>query len=154
MAESGSGKSPAQKVLLRPLFRLQAEAEQDYQRALAVWQQRCQAAKDNGEAPPPQPTPREYFVTDATREAIIQIQANQPERGFLGWYDELSDIYRKLIALSQRSGWLKAKTVRNSLWALRDCSMDEIRQHFRELVALGQGCTRGNGNKLEWNCRE
>jgi len=64
---------------------------------------------------------------------------------------EISDIYSKLINLSQRSGWLKAKTVRNSVWALRSCSMNEIRQHFRELVALGQGCTRGKGNRLEWN---
>lgn len=358
VAESGSVKSPAQKIPLLPLFRLQEEAEQDYQDALAGWEERCKAAKDNGEALPPQPTPREYFVTDATREAIILIQANQPERGFLGWFDELSglirgqnqyrngrgtdkeallsgrdgtaqkvnrasgkrlfvkqsaysltgsiqpdtlrslmgdfsdpsgqwarflwcvlpvqsspfpdnavrtdlsellygtyqrlqafppktyrlskeaqylyrdwfnwlnnqrlaepkqalravyqkikgdvgvlalllhcvkpatqgkqpedfvsaetmdaaiklsqfylgqvrlvhsegyaaagelpDVYSKIIALSQRSGWLKAKTVRNAVWAFRQTSMDEIRQHFRELVALGKGRTRGSGNK-------
>ncbi len=362
VAESGSGKSPGQKTILKPLFRLQSEAEQDYQDALEEWEAKCKAAKESGVIPPPKPTPREYFTTDATREAVVQIQASQPNYGFLGWFDELSglihgqnqyrngrgtdkeallsgrdgsaqkvnrsggkrlfveqsaysitgstqpdtlrslmgdfsdpsgqwarflwcvmptrsspfpndaisydvsemlygiykqlqafipktyrlsedalylykdwynqldhlrlveprqgiravyqkmkgdvgvltlllhcinaaaqgqhpadlvsagtikaaiqlskfylgqvkliysegdaangelsDIHTKLIALSQRVGWLSAKTAKNYIWAFRKCSMDEIRSHFRELTAMGKGNTRGDGNKLEWS---
>ncbi|MEM1369723.1 MAG: DUF3987 domain-containing protein, partial [Cyanobacteria bacterium P01_H01_bin.15] len=38
--------------------------------------------------------PRDYFTTDATREALVQIQANQPHQGFLGWFDELSGLIK------------------------------------------------------------
>ena len=92
VAESGSGKSPAQKAILKPLFRLQAEAEEEFQHAIANWEIDCKEAKQNDEPTPPRPTPREYFTTDATREAVVQIQANQPNRGFLGWFDELSGL--------------------------------------------------------------
>jgi hypothetical protein len=94
VAESGSGKSPAQKTILKPLFRLQAEAEDLYQQALDTWEQQIQQARETGEALPPKPKPRDYFTTDATREAIVQIQANQPNSGFLGWFDELSALIR------------------------------------------------------------
>ncbi|MEO0947801.1 MAG: DUF3987 domain-containing protein [Cyanobacteria bacterium J06641_5] len=92
VAESGSGKSPAQKTILKPLFRLQAEAEEEYQQAIADWEVGFKAAKQADEPTPPKPKPREFFTTDATREAVVQIQANQPNRGFLGWFDELSGL--------------------------------------------------------------
>jgi hypothetical protein len=94
VAESGSGKSPAQKTILKPLFRLQAEAEEVYQAALSAWEQEHRRAKDVGEPPPPKPKPKDYLTTDATREAVVQIQANQPNCGFLGWFDELSALIR------------------------------------------------------------
>jgi hypothetical protein len=94
VAESGSGKSPAQKTILKPLFRLQAEAEVCYQAALEDWEQECRQAKESGQPIPSRPKPRDYFTTDATREAVVQIQANQPNHGFLGWFDELSGLIR------------------------------------------------------------
>lgn len=94
VAESGSGKSPAQKTILKPLFRLQAEVEDLYQQALDTWEQQIQQARETGAALPPKPKPRDYFTTDATREAVVQIQANQPNSGFLGWFDELSALIR------------------------------------------------------------
>jgi Bifunctional DNA primase/polymerase, N-terminal/Protein of unknown function (DUF3987) len=50
VAESGSGKSPAQKIILKPLFRLQAEAEKVYQAALEAWEDECQQFKEAGHA--------------------------------------------------------------------------------------------------------
>jgi Protein of unknown function (DUF3987) len=76
VAESGSGKSPAQKIILKPLFRLQAEAEEVYQTALDAWEDECQQFKEAGHATSKKPRPRDYFTTDATREAVVQIQAN------------------------------------------------------------------------------
>jgi Protein of unknown function (DUF3987) len=94
VAESGSGKSPSQKIILKPLFRLQAEAEATYQAALETWEDECRQSKETGHTTPPKPKPRDYFTTDATREAVVQIQANQPNFGFLGWFDELSALIR------------------------------------------------------------
>jgi CRISPR-associated protein Cmr3 len=94
VAESGSGKSPAQKTILKPLFRLQAEAEEVYRVALEIWEDECQRFKEAGHGTSKKPKPRDYFTTDATREAVVQIQANQPNCGFLGWFDELSALIR------------------------------------------------------------
>jgi hypothetical protein len=94
VAESGSGKSPAQKTILKPLFRLQAEAEAVYQETLSAWEQENRRAKEQGEPTPSKPKPKDYFTTDATREAVVQMQANQPNCGFLGWFDELSALIR------------------------------------------------------------
>lgn len=93
VAESGTGKSPVQKTILDPLFSLQAEADErcgqaeaDYDREIAEWSNNKEGEK------PKKPIPREYYTIDITREAIATIQSQQPERGFLGWVDELSAI--------------------------------------------------------------
>jgi Protein of unknown function (DUF3987) len=86
VCESGGAKSPTQKTILRPLLELQAEADRDHHHQLQDW-----------EALPPEaskkpPLPREYVTQDVTREAIALIQSQQPDRGFIGWLDELSAI--------------------------------------------------------------
>jgi hypothetical protein len=93
--ESGTAKSPTGKTILQPLFKLQADAEQAYQERVEEWKEEWKEAKANpepGELPPPTPVPREYYVTDVTREAIALVQSQQPERGFLGYMDELSAV--------------------------------------------------------------
>jgi len=89
VCESGGGKSPAQKTVLKPLFALQAEAEIEYKERLLEYQQALSEwkkikDKDNEEPAPEQPVPREYYTTDATSEAIALIQSQQPDKGFLG----------------------------------------------------------------------
>jgi CRISPR-associated protein Cmr3 len=90
VAESGSAKSPTQKTILKPLFKLQALAEEDHQFAIEGWEQEVRDKRNTDEKPPEKPPVREYYTTDATREAVIMIQAQQPDLGFLGWFDELS----------------------------------------------------------------
>ncbi|MCA1993590.1 MAG: DUF3987 domain-containing protein, partial [Coleofasciculus sp. S288] len=97
VCESGGGKSPAQKTIINPLFALQDEAEFEYkqrllnyQAALAEWKK----IKDNEEPAPELPTPHEYYTTDATSEAIALIQSQQPNHGFLGWFDELPALFK------------------------------------------------------------
>jgi CRISPR-associated protein Cmr3 len=57
VAESGSGKSPAQKAILKPLFALQAEADEQYKQKLAdyeaEWQQ-WKKSKDENKGPAPE----------------------------------------------------------------------------------------------------
>ncbi len=96
-APSGSAKSPAQKAILKPLFELQEEEDRRYNLEFEDYKQQLQEYKrhkknpevEEPELPPP---PREYFVTDATSEAIANIQNNQPNNGFLGYFDELKQL--------------------------------------------------------------
>jgi len=97
VCESGAGKTPAQKTLLKPLFALQTEAEVEYKERLNEYQQELaewKKKKDNDEPAPEQPVPREYYTTDATSEAIALIQSQQPGFGFLGWFDELPSLFK------------------------------------------------------------
>jgi hypothetical protein len=97
VCESGAGKTPAQKTILKPLFALQAEAEIEYKERLNEYQQELaerKKKKDNDEPAPEQPVPREYYTTDATSEAIALIQSQQPGFGFLGWFDELPALFK------------------------------------------------------------
>ncbi|HEY9638666.1 MAG TPA: DUF3987 domain-containing protein [Coleofasciculaceae cyanobacterium] len=101
VCESGAGKTPAQKTILKPLFALQDEAEVeykerllDYQQELSEWKKNKDKNKDSDEPAPEQPVPREYYTTDATSEAIALIQNQQPNEGFLGWFDELPALFK------------------------------------------------------------
>jgi CRISPR-associated protein Cmr3 len=97
VCESGGGKSPAQKTIINPLFALQDEAEIKYKERLLQYQKELtewKKIKDNEEPPPEQPVPREYYTTDATSEAIALIQSQQPNHGFLGWFDELPALFK------------------------------------------------------------
>jgi hypothetical protein len=97
VCESGGGKSPAQKTIINPLFALQNEAEIEYKERLLDYQQQLsewKKIKDNEEPPPKQPVPHEYYTTDATSEAIALIQSQQPNHGFLGWFDELPALFK------------------------------------------------------------
>ncbi|MFM6454168.1 MAG: DUF3987 domain-containing protein, partial [Planktothrix sp.] len=96
VAESGSLKSPTQKLLTNPLMTLQEIADKDYDLLMQYYQEDFEdyrdSLKDKNNPPLPIPTPpkrREYFVVDVTSEAVAGVQADQPERGFLGFQDEL-----------------------------------------------------------------
>ena len=95
-APSGSGKSPAKKAILEPLFKLQQAEDRRYALAEAEYKRQLKEFKrtknsDLEEPEPPLP-PREYFTTDSTSEAIANIQNNQPNNGFLGYFDELKQL--------------------------------------------------------------
>jgi CRISPR-associated protein Cmr3 len=97
VCESGAGKTPAQKTILKPIFALQDEAEIEYKERLLDYQQelsKWKKLKDNDEPAPEQPVPQEYYTTDATSEAIALIQSQQPNEGFLGWFDELPALFK------------------------------------------------------------
>jgi uncharacterized membrane protein YgcG len=97
VCESGAAKSPAQKTILKPLFALQDEAEIEYKERLLDYQQELsewKKKKDSDEPAPEQPFAHEYYTTDATSEAIALIQSQQPNDGFLGWFDELPALFK------------------------------------------------------------
>ncbi len=88
VCESGGAKSPTQKTILKPLLELQSDADRDYHQQLQDWE----ALVPEDSKKTPKPLPREYVTQDVTREAIGLIQSQQPDRGFIGWLDELSAI--------------------------------------------------------------
>lgn len=102
-AESGSGKSPLIKVFINSLSQLQQEEDKRYQTELSISiyeeeYRQWRKSKNTDIDPPVRPkSPREYIITDATSEAIASIQNNQPNNGFLGYFDDiLCSLYKKL----------------------------------------------------------
>ncbi|MEM6256407.1 MAG: DUF3987 domain-containing protein, partial [Cyanobacteria bacterium P01_D01_bin.156] len=92
VAPSGSKKSPIQRQILKPLSRLQEEADQDYDWAVSEYEVELRewelTKKEDRCDRPRKPTPREYHTSDATREALARIQSQQPTRGILVTPDE------------------------------------------------------------------
>jgi len=96
VAESGSLKSPTQKLIIDPLYKMQSEIDSQYNLEFADYQEELSYYKKskndkNAEYTPEPKAPkrREYFTVDCTSEAMATIQSDQPERGFLGFQDEL-----------------------------------------------------------------
>lgn len=102
VGESGSAKTPAFQLVMKPLRRLQVEAmerfvEQQkehevdlaiYEKALADWKRN----RNTDDPPPEKPEPpaaKRYFVGDTTVEALSPILATNP-RGVLLSRDELA----------------------------------------------------------------
>jgi hypothetical protein len=132
VCESGGMKSPTQKLLLQGLFKLQQRADEQYELAEKMYQvekrkyhealnsqgQGGNRPKNGGRKreglqeqeefelpePPEPPKPREYYTVDSTREAIARIQCNQPEQGFLGYFDELVALFKAMGQYSNGRG--------------------------------------------------
>ena len=60
-------------------------------------------------------------------------------------------VHFKIINLSNRKGWIKARDVQISIRPLKKESPSRIRAIFRELEANGYGTTKFEGKKLIWN---
>ena len=86
IGESGSSKSSILNLFSKPLIALQALADKQYNRALKEFE----SFKGKDEDAPKQPVPTEYYLQDFTSEAIAKVQFEQPEKGFLLLFDELS----------------------------------------------------------------
>jgi hypothetical protein len=106
VGESGTMKTPAFKLAMKPIRKMQSDAFKDYAAARADWDAeqlrydaeltgwRREAAKGRGDAgdPPEKPSPpiaRRYIVSDTTTEALAPILLGNP-RGVLLARDELA----------------------------------------------------------------
>ena len=95
VAPSGSSKSAAMELALRPIFHLEQEAAEAYERdrslyeqELAAWQALTKEDRANRPAPEP-PRMQRFRVADATLEAVAAVHADNPH-GLLLARDELS----------------------------------------------------------------
>jgi hypothetical protein len=106
VGESGTMKTPAFKLAMKPIRKAQADAFKEHEAARVEWEAqhlryeaeltgwKRQAAKGHGDAgdPPQKPTPpiaRRYIVSDTTTEALAPILLGNP-RGVLLARDELA----------------------------------------------------------------
>lgn len=111
VGETGTTKSPIFNSILNPLEELQADAEEAYKQELDQWQK---LSKDERENIPTDPTPREYYLQDATLEAIADYLSKQPNRGIIFDVDELAGLfagfnqYRPQGKGNDRQKWLSA----------------------------------------------
>lgn len=101
IAPSGSGKSPADREMLRPLVELDRELRQEYDKAV----------RDLSEEDSKPPRPR-LVVGETTIEALSEALRENP-RGILiandefeGWFGGM-DAYRKGAASRDRGEWLR-----------------------------------------------
>ncbi|UIE38596.1 DUF3987 domain-containing protein [Leptodesmis sichuanensis] len=99
VANSGSMKTPAQRVILDPLVALEREAYEVYQFEMAdykaaVESQRSKKRDDSGEESTPQlPIRKRYLTKDSTLETLQRIHAENP-RGLLYYRDELAGVIK------------------------------------------------------------
>ena len=91
IAPPGSGKTPAQNLVLEPLVALEGEW-------MAAWtDEQAQheadvAALQKGEAPPPAPIRRRCRVSDATLAALSRVLAENPNNGLAWAANEVAQI--------------------------------------------------------------
>lgn len=110
VAPPGSMKSPAAKVISRPLYRIQGQLRRKLEADLAAWE-RARKHEEAGHADQedhmlqwlaenPQPTLRRIVVTDATMERISQYFTAPATHGLVCFNDELAKWFDNL----QRGG--------------------------------------------------
>jgi hypothetical protein len=110
VAESGSVKTPAQRVIIDPLVQLEAEAFERYQIEAAEYnklQTRRKGKKqdeDSQEESPTAPIRQRYLTKDSTLETLQRIHSENP-RGLLYYRDELAGLFK---ARNQYRGGLGA----------------------------------------------
>lgn len=86
------------------------------------------------------------------REAIelMKFFLGQTKKFYSQFDDGIAPHLTKLIELSNRKGWLKARDVSQSYSKKERPSADVVRQWFIQASELGFGQTRGTGKKLEF----
>ncbi|MBD1919541.1 DUF3987 domain-containing protein [Microcoleus sp. FACHB-831] len=95
VANSGSMKTPAQRVILDPLVALETEAYKSYLEEQADYQAEQEANKrkkpssETSEKPLSAPTRKRYLTKDITLETLQRIHGQNP-RGLLYYRDELA----------------------------------------------------------------
>jgi len=131
VADSGGGKSPALAALLEPLEKLQKIAsgrfgnqmqmfeneQQIYEVDLATWRANRKGKNGDKVTEPPlrprAPQLKEYFVEDATTEALFEVLANNDD-GILSAHDELAGFFGSFDAY--RHGSSKDESVYNRFY--------------------------------------
>lgn len=106
VAESGAQKTPAFDVAVGPLQQIQCELEEAHRDAL---EHHRKAGGDRDDAPP---NPPRFVTTDATIEAMAEMQRHHPRGGFAAcdeldtWFQGLTN-YKGKNGGSDRAKWLQ-----------------------------------------------
>jgi CRISPR-associated protein Cmr3 len=100
VALTGDRKTPPLDAVKSPLVQLQIEEDAKHEQALQRYEAEMQAiqntkpkGRNNEELPQKPKPPREFFVDNATVEALDKIKGQQPEHGLVSIKDELSGLF-------------------------------------------------------------
>jgi len=131
VASSGLGKSPCANAFMRPLWRLDHQAQERWKSEMAHYQaemeERKQAGQDSSNPPPKIPLLTQYLVDDATLEAISGVLAENP-RGLLWCCDELASFMQALDRYGNGKGGSKGRLLSSydgSPWKTTRCEKDK-----------------------------
>ena len=97
-------------------------------------------------------TPSPEVPVERMREAIklMKFFLGQTKRFYSQFDEGIAPQITKILELSNRKGWLKAKDVQLSYQTKKRPKPDTVRQWFIQASELGFGQTRGTGKKLEF----
>ncbi|OKH35025.1 hypothetical protein NIES2101_38140 [Calothrix sp. HK-06] len=95
LAESGTGKTRADDVILSPLRDLQRQYRKQFEHEMREWEEAC--AKLKGDEPrPPKPVERKVSFQVATIQAVMRRASEQEPGGQLWNRDELAGLFKSL----------------------------------------------------------
>lgn len=89
VSESGTMKSPAYKLVVRPLWKMERRLSDEYKAAYRQYLRDKRAAEENDTDPPDKPVRKQVVVSDVTIEKVTLILDSNP-RGLILARDELS----------------------------------------------------------------
>jgi hypothetical protein len=94
IAESGTGKTRAEKLITSPLKQLQKQARERFKAESEEWEETiANWEKGNGKRPP-KPVERKYLFDVATIQAVMRRQSEQGMNGSLWARDELVGLFQ------------------------------------------------------------
>jgi hypothetical protein len=94
VAEPGTGKSPCQNFLRKPLDEVEWRSREKWREELEAWKEAMEALKEKkGDHPGPKPIPQRYLVSDTTVESLKMILNDNP-RGVAVLCDELNGLFK------------------------------------------------------------
>lgn len=100
VALSGARKTPTLDTVKAPLVKLQSVEDVKHEQALQVYEAELQALKEtkgkdkgNDELPQKPKPPREFYLDNATVEAVDKVKGQQPDHGVTLIKDELSGLF-------------------------------------------------------------
>jgi hypothetical protein len=94
IAESGTGKTRAEKLITSPLKQLQSLARKRFEAELEEWEETVANWKKEDGKKPPKPVERKYLFDVATIQAVMRRQSEQGMNGSLWARDELVGIFQ------------------------------------------------------------
>lgn len=84
----GIGKTPAMRWGMYPIYNIERRFRKRYNESMAIWQQKCDTARNNGGDLPAEPKSKDIVVKDSTVESMNQILEANP-KGIILDQDEL-----------------------------------------------------------------
>ncbi|NEP56812.1 MAG: DUF3987 domain-containing protein [Symploca sp. SIO2G7] len=95
VAESGQGKTRAEKVILAPLKKLQAQAKKRFLQEMTEWEKN-QSSKDGDTEKLPRPVEMKYLFEVATIQAVLIRLSEQQNSSAIWTRDELIGLFKSL----------------------------------------------------------